>query len=304
MYVQGDRAVVARNAPSYLPPIWTIADELNRLPNGFVLNDAVLMAETGRAVAAFALESARALETQDVPTVCRLVRTVRNRWVPAGTEFARRWHAAAVAILLRSDCAAALDEEVTAALDGFPTEPRFRLVRAIAAEQRLTTDISEGHRPSARELRDGETRFKIAMALPPVAAEAALRWARVNALLGQHEQAVALSSAATASPDQRLRYLAHLFRGWSLAALGKADEADVEYSKALETVPNAQTATLARAAAAFHERQAERAEKLVGDLASRSEPADDPWWTYSIADGRHVDRLILELRQVIPQVNR
>jgi tetratricopeptide (TPR) repeat protein len=299
MYVRGDRAVVARNAPAYLPPIWNIADDLIHLKTGAVV-ESVPAPEAGRAVAAFALETARALETQDPPTVCKIVGATRSRWLKAGSkdEFTRRWHAAAIAVLLRGDCLPALELEVTAAVADFPTESRFRLARAIVAEGQLSAALSGGRQPSGREVRDAETRFKIAMALPP-AGEAALRWARVNALLGQHEQAIGLTADAIASPDPRLRYLAHLFRGWSLAALGKMDEADSEYGQALAIVPNAQSATLARAAAGLRNRHAERAEQMVASLISRREPVDDPWWAYAIADGRNVDQLIADLRQVI-----
>jgi tetratricopeptide (TPR) repeat protein len=148
-------------------------------------------------------------------------------------------------------------------------------------------------------LRDAETRFKIAMALAPVAAEAALHWARVNALLGQHEQAIGFTADALASSDNRLRYLAHLFRGSSLAALGKLDEADAEFARAVAIVPGAQSATLARAAAAFRKRDAARAEQMVTELTSRRDTAVDPWWTYSIGDGRNVDQSIADLRRVI-----
>jgi tetratricopeptide (TPR) repeat protein len=299
MYVRGDRAVIDRNAPAYLPPIWNIADDLGHLKSDVVIAT-VSAAETRRGIASFALEAARELATQDPPSVCRLAGSARSKWIRPGSkdDFTHRWHAAAIAVLLRGDCLAELDQEVAAAVADFPTDPRFRLARANVAELQLTAILADGGRPSGRELRDAETRFKIAMALPP-SGEAALRWARVNALLGQHEQAIGLTADAIASPEVRLRYLGHLFRGWSLAALGKLDDADVEYGQALTIVPNAQSATLARAAAAFRNRRAERADEMVASLISRREPADDPWWTYVIGDGRKVDQLIVELRQVI-----
>lgn len=301
MYVQGDRAVLARNAPAYLPPIWRIADDLERLPKPPVVVGTATFAENTRAVATFALEAARDLETQDPGSVCRLAGLARKRWVPPGSidEFAHRWHAAAIATLLRTDCLSAIDQAVTAALDDFPTDPRFRLARAEVAEQQMTAILSDGHQPSGRELRDTETRFKIAMALPAVAPEAALRWARVNALLGRHEQAVVLAASAMSSADRRVRYLAHLFRGWSLAALEKLDEADAEYASALAIVPNAQTATLGRAASAFRKRDTTRADQLVSALIAMPRAVDDPWWTYGIGDGHDVDQLLAELRKVI-----
>jgi Tfp pilus assembly protein PilF len=299
-YARGDRSVVVSHANGRLPPIWTIAEDLNRLPKSTVLPTAT-MSESAREIAAFAMEAARALEAESPASVCQLVNSTRSRWIAAGarTEFVRRWHRAAVAMALRNDCHDAADQAVTAALSDFPDEARFRLDRAVIGEQQLSETFADGGRPSGRELRDAETRFKIAMALPPVAAEAALHWARVNALLGQHEQAIALTADAIASPDIRLRYLAHLFRGSSLAALGKMADADAEFGKALAIVPGAQSATLARAAAAFRKRDPERAEQIVTSLASRREPVPDPWWTYSIGDGRNADQLIAELRLVI-----
>lgn len=298
-YARGDRSVIVKRA-SGLPPIWTIADDLNRMPKTTMLPTATV-AESAREIAAFAIEAARGLESQSPTSICSLISNTRTRWIGAGvkTEFARRWHVAAVETLLRSDCRSAADAAASAALVDFPIEARFRLARAVIAEQQLAAVFADGDRPSGRDLRDAETRFKIAMALPQIAAEASLRWARINAQLGQHEQAIALTTLALASQDVRLGYLAHLFRGWSLAAMGKFDEADAEYSTALTIVPGAQSASLARAAAAFRNRDVERAEKLVATITSRSQAVEDPWWTYSIGDGRLVDQAIVELRQVI-----
>lgn len=299
-YASGDRAIIARQAPDRLPPIWTIADDLNHLPKTMMLAAGTL-SESSREIAAFAVEAARTLETQNPATVCQMINATRARWIPAGTntEFARRWHLAAIAAMLRNDCHDAADQAVTAALQDFPDEFGLRLSRAVLAEQQLSEAFADGKQPSARELRDADTRFKIAMALPAIAPEAALRWARVNALLGRHEEAIALAAGASASADPHLQYLGHLFRGWSLAALGKLDDADTEYGRALAVVPGAQSATLARAAAAFRRRDAPRAEQLVAALTGLPRPADDPWWVYGIGDGRSVDQRIADLRKVI-----
>jgi tetratricopeptide (TPR) repeat protein len=299
-YAAGDRNVIVKQAPDRLPPIWNIADDLNKLPKTSMLPSATLT-ESSREIAAFAVEAARTLETQNPTSVCQMINATRTRWIAAGTktEFARRWHLAAIATMLRNDCHDAADQAVTAALQDFPDELRFRLARAVLAEQQLSETFADGRLPSARERRDAETRFKIAMALPITAPEAALRWARVNALFGDHEQAIALTAEAMASADPHVRYLAHLFRGWSLAALGKFDEADDEYAKALTIVPLAQSATLARAAAAFRQRNAARAEAIVAELTSRPQATDDPWWEYVIGDGRFVDQRIADLRKVI-----
>lgn len=301
LYVRGDRAVVTRNAPIFLPPIWNISDDLARLPKTVSVAPTITLSETNRAIAAFAVESARALETQSPTNVCQMIGAARTRWLPAGSkdEFAHRWHLAAIATLLRSDCVAAMDQAVTAALADFPTEPRFRLARVVVSEQQVAGAVADGKRPSGRDLRDAETRVKLAMAFPTVAAEAALRWSRINALVGDHEHAIGLAAEASASTEVRVQYLAHLFRGWSLAAGAKLDEADSEYGRALALVPDAQSATLARAAAAFRKHDTDRAEQLVTALTSKLAPVDDPWWLYSIGDGRLVDRFIQDMRQVI-----
>lgn len=299
-YAAGERDVIARHAPDRLPPVWTIADNLAHLPRSTRLST-IGFEESPRAIAAFAVEAARVLETQGASSACTLITVTRARWVAADSksEFDRRWFAAAIAALLRDACPNELEKTLTAALEAFPTDARFRLARLVAAEQQLTAKFDDGERPSAREIRDAETRFKIAQALPASQAEAALRWSRINARLGQHEDAVALAAQAGKSSDPVVQYLAHLFRGWSLAALGKTADADAAYRQALQIFPGAQTATVALAALSLRNRQAESAERLVDALVSLKEPPDDPWWSYSIGDGRLVDRRILEMRQVI-----
>ncbi len=89
-YARGDRSVIAKRANGGLPPIWTIADDLNRMPKTTMLPTATV-AESAREIAAFAIEAARGLESQSPTTVCSLISNTRTRWIGAGVC---RWRSA------------------------------------------------------------------------------------------------------------------------------------------------------------------------------------------------------------------
>jgi hypothetical protein len=97
-----------------------------------------------------------------------------------------------------------------------------------------------------------------------------------------------------------LQYYANVFLGGEFEALGNGEEARRSYERAAALAPTAQSPLLGLS----------RVAEVVGDRAAAREavaralklPAHDfarpdPWWVYELAQGRHVDRLLAELRQ-------
>jgi hypothetical protein len=97
-----------------------------------------------------------------------------------------------------------------------------------------------------------------------------------------------LSELATAagSSDPFVRYLAHLFRGRTIEALGGTDEAVAAYRSALLEIPNAQSASIALAAMLHKADQADAALAIM-DRSFAARPSEDPWREYGFGQFRH-----------------
>jgi tetratricopeptide (TPR) repeat protein len=171
-------------------------------------------------------------------------------------------------------------------------DPRLALEHGIAEEQRCALSGN----PSAC-LRGAIQRFASAALVPETADEANIRAAWAHYRLKSY--ALALDSIDRACPvgDAALIYWMHLFRGRILDGLGRLDDAEREYRRALEAQPYAQSAGVALAATLFKLSRpdeavnAARAVRLVsGDVVV------DPWWTYLRGDARFLAEWRADLR--------
>jgi hypothetical protein len=230
---------------------------------------------------------------------CALVRHSR---LPTPGE--RLWHWLAIALMEGDARYEPLEIHVRHALDRFPAEPRFILARAIAGELRTSPD-ERGRSPRDRDRYATDTlvaRLDAAEAIDSVRPEASLRHAYLLLRLGQPEAALSrLGDPEATKDDPFLIYLAWLFRGRALDALGRTDDAIAAYREAAVVVPHAQTAEMALAAALA--KRGERSEAAAIALASLTSEAAtvDPWRMYGSADARVWqkirDALRMELRK-------
>ena len=222
---------------------------------------------------------------------------VRQNPIPGPAE--RLWHWLSLALLEDDAVHAPLEVHVRHALDRFPNEPRFILARAIAAELRTSPD-ERGRSPRDRDRNATDTlvaRLEAAEAIDSVRPEASLRHAFLLLRLGQPEAGCAAGRARRRLGRSFLIYLAWLFRGRALDALGRTDDAIAAYREAAVVVPHAQTADMALAAALA--KQGRRSEAAAIALASLTSEAAivDPWRMYGAADARVWRRIRDALRQ-------
>jgi hypothetical protein len=109
-----------------------------------------------------------------------------------------------------------------------------------------------------------------------------------------------LREAATTATEPFVKYLAHLYAGWTLAHTGHNDDAIAEYRAALDIVPHARSAaTLLTSLLVMSDKIAD-AEALVDrEIAVQAADNKDPWRIDLLGDYRNYPALIAQLREAI-----
>ena len=174
------------------------------------------------------------------------------------------------------------------AIERFPDDPDFQLARVIAwtwgRDAEPIRNMRQDWRDNANRWAssrppqlDAITSFAPLIAMPPVAAEAHLRIGLIHVTVADH--AAALKSFEAAQPiaaTPQLKYLSHFLAGRSLEILQRQDEAIVQYERALDVVPNAESATIALASLRFLRNEAEPSIALINTTFARPSAATDP----------------------------
>jgi tetratricopeptide (TPR) repeat protein len=174
------------------------------------------------------------------------------------------------------------------AIERFPDDPDFQLARVIAwtwgrdAEpirnmRREWRDNANRWAPARPPQLDAIGSFEPLLAMPSVAAEAHLRIGLIYVTVGDH--AAALKSFAAAQPiaaTAQVRYLSHFLAGRSLEILQREDEAIAQYTRALDVVPNAESATIALASLQFLRNEAEPSIALINQTFANTSSTTDP----------------------------
>ena len=174
------------------------------------------------------------------------------------------------------------------AIERFPDDPDFQLARVVAwtwgrdAEpirnmRQDWRDNADRWAPSRPPQLDAVTSFVPLIAMPSVAAEAHLRIGLIYVTVRDH--AAALKSFEAAQPlaaTPQLKYLSHFLAGRSLEILQRQDDAIAQYERALDVIPNAESATIALASLQFLRNEAEPSIALINKTFAKPSATIDP----------------------------
>jgi tetratricopeptide (TPR) repeat protein len=170
------------------------------------------------------------------------------------------------------------------------------VLRSMKGQSAVTFDIDD----ESAELWRAERLYQRVLERNPKFTEASIRLGRVLGLRGRHDEAVEQLTQGLSAVEPVLQYYANLFLGGEFEALGNGEEARRSYERAAALAPTAQSPLfgLSRVADVAGDRAGAReAIALVLKLPASDVERTDPWWVYELAQGRHVDRLLAELRQ-------
>lgn len=274
--------------------------------------DPAMSAARSAAAAAFLLELTAARLESDWGRFADLIEytCIQLRTAGPPTPFERAWHEASHALAGRArarvwllgEYARLPHQKPTAAppsdpqrpparhlmhaLERFPDDPRFQLSRVVA-----WTWGRDGEPIRNLRRRDGDDRRQVRRApqlealvtLDPltssadVGAEAWLRVGLVHFSVDDFASALrAFESAQGIAAEPSIKYLAHFNAARSLERLSRPDDAVREYRKALEVVPDAESAAIALASVQFMRDDRDAAVSLLDRVLNRSARADDP----------------------------
>ncbi len=130
-----------------------------------------------------------------------------------------------------------------------------------------------------------------------VGAEAHLRAGYCRLRLGVPDRARDHFRIAASSSDPFVKYLAHLYDGWSHAREGRVDAAAAAYRAALDAIPRARSAATLLTSALFMHHRLSDAEAVATEFMSGPAALDDPWRSYRLGDYRSYRGLIARLRE-------
>ena len=207
----------------------------------------------------------------------------------------------------------------------FPDDPHFQMAEALGAEKsaantpdRLSGTLSQSSTGwdaiAAQRLEAGGPRLAERTADLERAAgllerltshetltgEAILRLGYVRLRQGQFDAALGhFDRLPSLTKNVFVRYLGHLFSGWTLGSLGRTQEAVTAYRAALGFVPRAQSATSLLVALLVKSDQLSEAEAAAEEFLVADVAPSDPWRTYYVGDFSEYPRLIRQLREAL-----
>jgi tetratricopeptide (TPR) repeat protein len=196
------------------------------------------------------------------------------------------------------------------ALERFPDDPPLRLARIVA------WTWGRDHEPT-RNVRPRESRYAADAPLPQreaivalrpliddpvVGPEALVRIAHVYMTMEELPEALAeLKQAQARQADRSIRYLSFFSAGRVLEALRRPDEAMAEYTKALEVIPGAESATVALGTLQFVHADREAAVSRLNTVFDRPGAAVDPGRLVGYGSYIHWNALRQAMRAELPR---
>jgi tetratricopeptide (TPR) repeat protein len=185
-------------------------------------------------------------------------------------------------------------------IERFPKESRFQLAQGIARDLHFPQEAMVAYRALERD--------------PDVGGEATMRLGAMQVRprtfvispttpqRGPQNLDAALRSfdkAETLTRDPYVVFLARYFKGQALARDGRSQDAEIAFARATDTVPDAQSATIALASLMFADGRRVEAQQLITNMFAADPVPNDPWRGYVHADDRFWPRLIARLRTEI-----
>ena len=187
------------------------------------------------------------------------------------------------------------DRYAREALGRFPRNPTLYFQRGALLELRAKFNLPEPPRATlargripdpgprmTRTLESATAEYRRALELDPHMAIARLHLGWVHVLQGDNRAGDDLAAALADARDDRIRYLAHLFRGGLAERQHQFDEAAKEYELTRELGPSHQTPYVALSRVELARGHTERARELARELAALERVDDDPWWDYHL----------------------
>ena len=278
---------------------------------GWITADAATADARRAAAAAFLIELTAARVESDWGRLSDLIEwmCVQIRTAPP-SEFERAWHGASHAVAGRararrwllgeyarlpqqkpmnvppSDPQHPPARHLMHALERFPDDPHFQLSRVVAwtwgrdAEPiRNVRRRDDDDRRSVRRLPqlDAVTALEPLTSVADVAAEAWVRIGLVQFSVDDFASALrAFESAPPIASEPAMQYLAHFNAARALERLSRPDDAIREYRKALDIVPDAESATVALASLQFMRDERDSAVSLIDRVFNRPASPTDP----------------------------
>ncbi len=293
-----------------LPDLGPLRLQFVQRTPGWIAADPANAEKRRAAVAAFVVELAAARQETDWGRLSDLIEWTCTQVLRAGgppTSFERSWHMATTALAGRARIRVWLlgpyarlphqkprkpskddppsPQHLMHAIERFPDDPRFQLARVVAWTwgrdseplRNVESSVSERMRTTPPAQLEAITAYEPLTAIPAVAAETWIRTGLVHVTVSDH--AAALKAFETARPlaaTTPLKYLSHFLAARSLEMLNRHDEAIVEYTKALDIVPSAESATVALASLQFLRSEHEASVALIDKTFARTSTTTDP----------------------------
>lgn len=310
-YYQGNfDEAVARAAA--LPDLGPLRLRFVQDTPGWITADAAKTDKRRAAAAAFLAELTGARLESDWGRLSDLLEWTCAQILRTGapTEFERRWHLATTALAGRARTRlwllgpyARLPHQkplrrvpqkddppspmhLMHAIERFPGDPEFQLARVIAwtwgrdsePMRNRGTDWRDNPNLRSRPAQlEAVVAFEPLLTVPAVAAEAHIRTGLIFVTVGDH--AAALRSFEAAQPiatSSELKYLAHFLAARSLEVLQRPDDAIVQYRRALDVVPQAESAAIALASLQFARGEIEAPIALIHETFEKTATLTDP----------------------------